>query len=127
MLDGFARIVYRGAIDDQHIQGKSKDTPDHNYLRDALACAGLRRQDRGAGDHGRRLLDRPRRLPSRSIHRELPSCAAPHPQVVAALDAKEKEHPVEVGKVSYSGEVAAILQNKCQNCHRPGQVGPFSC
>ena len=31
-----------------------------------------------------------------------------------------------MGKVSYSGEVAAILENKCQTCHRPGQVAPFS-
>src|SRR5262249_55698995 len=47
-------------------------------------------------------------------------------QVVAALNAAEKEHAIEVGKVSYSGEVAAILENKCQNCHRPVQVAPFS-
>ena len=39
VLDGFARISYRGAIDDQHIQGKSKDKPDQNYLRDALEFA----------------------------------------------------------------------------------------
>ena len=33
---------------------------------------------------------------------------------------------MNVGKVSYSGGVASIIQNKCQTCHRPGQVGPFS-
>jgi hypothetical protein len=31
----------------------------------------------------------------------------------------------EVGKVSYSEHVAPILQEKCESCHRPGQVGPF--
>jgi mono/diheme cytochrome c family protein len=27
---------------------------------------------------------------------------------------------------TYAGQVAAILQKNCQECHRPGQVGPFS-
>ena len=48
------------------------------------------------------------------------------PEVASALDARDKQHPVEVGKVSYAADVAAIIQNKCQTCHRPGQVGPFS-
>ncbi len=38
VLDGFARIRYRGAIDDQYQQGKGKDAPDHTYLRDALTA-----------------------------------------------------------------------------------------
>ncbi len=36
VLDGFGRIRYRGAIDDQYLQGKSKDHPEQMYLRDAL-------------------------------------------------------------------------------------------
>lgn len=28
--------------------------------------------------------------------------------------------------ITYHSHIAAILQNKCQSCHRPGQVGPFS-
>jgi mono/diheme cytochrome c family protein len=27
---------------------------------------------------------------------------------------------------TYTKDVAAIIQNNCQECHRPGQVGPFS-
>ena len=38
VLDGFARIRYRGAIDDQYVQGKAKDAPDRHYLRDALTA-----------------------------------------------------------------------------------------
>src|SRR5438128_2574058 len=30
------------------------------------------------------------------------------------------------GKVTYYRDVKPILQNRCQECHRPGQVGPFS-
>src|SRR5262245_13076623 len=28
--------------------------------------------------------------------------------------------------VTYSNQVVRILQNRCQACHRPGQIGPFS-
>ena len=38
----------------------------------------------------------------------------------------KEERAVEVGEVTYAGQVATILQNKCQSCHRPGQVAPFS-
>lgn len=30
------------------------------------------------------------------------------------------------GTVTFSRDVAPILQNKCQECHRPGQIGPMS-
>jgi peroxiredoxin len=30
------------------------------------------------------------------------------------------------GKVTYYRDVLPILQNSCQQCHRPGEVGPFS-
>jgi mono/diheme cytochrome c family protein len=30
------------------------------------------------------------------------------------------------GKVTYHRDVRPILQNHCQSCHRPGEVGPFS-
>ena len=45
---------------------------------------------------------------------------------MAALEEKEAKDPVEVGPVTYAADVARIVQEKCQSCHRPGQVGPFS-
>jgi peroxiredoxin len=30
------------------------------------------------------------------------------------------------GKVTYYRDALPILQNRCQSCHRPGEVGPFS-
>ena len=33
---------------------------------------------------------------------------------------------VSVAQVTYSEDVAPIIQKKCQSCHRPGQVGPFA-
>jgi mono/diheme cytochrome c family protein len=52
------------------------------------------------------------------------------PVAVARVEAVGCPLPVPPAKVehapTYSGEVAAILQANCQECHRPGQVGPFS-
>lgn len=36
------------------------------------------------------------------------------------------EKAEEVASVTYTEHVARIFQNKCQNCHRPNQVAPFS-
>jgi mono/diheme cytochrome c family protein len=33
---------------------------------------------------------------------------------------------VATGKVTYHRDVLPILQNRCQSCHRPGEVGPFA-
>jgi peroxiredoxin len=38
---------------------------------------------------------------------------------------REKETKA-VGKVTYTRDVLPILQENCQQCHRPGEVGPFS-
>jgi hypothetical protein len=36
------------------------------------------------------------------------------------------ENADEVEQVTYTEHVARIIQDKCQNCHRPNQVAPFS-
>jgi peroxiredoxin len=125
VLDGFARISYRGAIDDQHVQGKSKDAPDHNYLRDALSAlvSGGKVPTRATAVAGC-LIDRVAVKPIDPT--KTPKVRGAAPAVSARLSEQEREHPVQVGKVSFSGEVASILENKCQVCHRPGQVAPFS-
>ena len=55
VLDGFARIRYRGAIDDQYVQGKAKDKPQHTYLKDALESDPEEPADQGDRDARRRL------------------------------------------------------------------------
>ncbi len=36
-------------------------------------------------------------------------------------------HKVEANSdVTYSKQIARILQNHCVECHRPGQIGPFA-
>jgi peroxiredoxin len=34
--------------------------------------------------------------------------------------------PVADAKVTYSNQIARILQNRCVECHREGQIGPFA-
>lgn len=36
------------------------------------------------------------------------------------------EAPMKVGNVTYHRDVQPIIQKHCQECHRPGEVGPFS-
>ncbi len=49
--------------------------------------------------------------------------ATPH---VAAIGCPIPEAPAAVARPTYTKDVASILQKNCQECHRPGQVGPFS-
>ncbi|WP_406696947.1 cytochrome c [Singulisphaera sp. Ch08] len=69
---------------------------------------------------GRRTTNVPaqRSMGSRTRIRIVPA------QVISEL--KSTETRVTVGPVTYSSDVATILQEKCQSCHRPGQVAPFS-
>jgi peroxiredoxin len=125
VLDGFARIRYRGAIDDQHQQGKSKDAPDQQYLRDALTALVTDKEikTRATKVNGC-LIDRV--APKPGDVAKAAKLRAASPEVAEVLSGREKEHPVAIGKVSYASDVASLVQNKCQVCHRPGQVGPFS-
>jgi peroxiredoxin len=125
VLDGFARIRYRGAIDDQYVQGKGKDAPDHTYLRDALVSVlGNQTVKEPATKVAGCLIDRVELKPVAQA--KSPRIRSAAPEVANLLEAREKEHPIDVGKVTYAVNVAEIVQNKCQTCHRPGQVGPFS-
>jgi hypothetical protein len=44
---------------------------------------------------------------------------------VAALQEPSKTSPV-AGPVTFTKDVAPILQKSCQNCHHPGSIGPMS-
>src|SRR6202030_3285829 len=34
--------------------------------------------------------------------------------------------PVATGKITYTNQIARLFQRNCQECHRPGEIGPFS-
>jgi hypothetical protein len=48
------------------------------------------------------------------------------PAIVEAFASKSRTMSEKPDSVTYSSEIAAIIQNKCQTCHRPGQAGPFA-
>src|SRR5262249_31348808 len=49
---------------------------------------------------------------------------APTTEVSGCVIGRARDPPAE--GVTYTKQVARILQQRCQECHRPGQVAPFS-
>lgn len=129
VLDGRANLRYRGAIDDQYAIGKRKPAAGNSYLRDALdqVLAGKPVATPSTEVVGC-LLDRLEPKPAKL--NDLPRIRPPAPEIVAALEENEEKEEAsasaKVGQVTYAGQVAAVLRDRCQSCHRPGQVGPFS-
>ncbi len=126
VLDGFARVRYRGAIDDQYGQGgKVKPSPQKTYLRNALegVLTGKPIKPTATPVIGC-LLDRiePKPIASSTASR----IRTPSAEMNAAVEARDRDHPIQVGAVTYAKDVSRVIQNKCEGCHRPHQVGPFS-
>ena len=119
VLDEHREIRYHGAIDDQYARGAIRDEPSRAFLAEALdavlagravavaettvvACPIERVEPKRSGV-GLRRLD--------------PSLARLR---------RQRAKPVAVGEVTYARDVAPILRVKCEPCHRPGEVAPFS-
>src|SRR6266545_2480692 len=47
-------------------------------------------------------------------------------EAIGCFIPREEKAVVKAGTVTYHRDVLPILQNNCQLCHRPGEVGPFS-
>jgi hypothetical protein len=117
-------IRYRGAIDDQYGLGTRKDAPSRRYLADALdAILTGRKVVTPATPVFGCPLDRVQ--PKSALSRKTQRVRAAAGELAAAYDELEPPDPIEVGSVTYAADVASILQQKCQSCHRAGQVGPF--
>jgi len=97
VLDGERAVRYRGRIDDQHaIGGKSRPSPTQSEMRAAI-------DDLLAG---------------RSVE-------VPVTQAVGCLIGRVRT-PSASATVTYCKDVAPLLQDRCVECHRPGEIGPFS-
>lgn len=129
VLDGLAMVRYRGAIDDQYGQGTRKPAAEHHYLRDALKelLVGGRIEVKATPVVGC-LLDRVEPRPSRLMAAGNASRVRPAAtEIVSALKDQDEDEAAKAVKASasWAGEVAVIVQKRCQECHRPGEVGPF--
>jgi peroxiredoxin/mono/diheme cytochrome c family protein len=124
VLDAKGHLLYRGAIDDQYRTRARQAAPARSYLAEALDAVLAGRAVPVARTEvvGCPIEFAQPRLASNNVARV--SEAAP--QIIAIRDAQAEAAPVAVGTVTYADQVAPILQEKCQGCHRPGQVGPFS-
>src|SRR5262249_4232717 len=96
LLDADRVIRYQGRIDDQYGLNYRRAEPTRRDLKEAI---------------DELLVGRPVTTPQT----ETPGC-------VIAVTRK----PRVEGEVTYSKQVARIMQKNCQECHRPGEIGPFA-
>jgi peroxiredoxin/mono/diheme cytochrome c family protein len=96
VLDHERHIRYRGRIDDQYNVGVSRDRPTRRDLK--IAIDEL--------------------LTGKSV-------SQPVAEAVGCVIGRRIE-PDADSKVTYSNQIARIFQKHCVECHRPGEIGPFS-
>ncbi len=96
VLDRQRVVRYRGRIDDQYGVGVQRDAPRRRDLERAL-------DELLSGS----VVSVPRT--------EAPGC------IIGRIRAPEPD-----GQVTWSRQIAPIFQQHCQECHRPGQIAPFS-
>lgn len=96
VLDAKQSVRYQGRIDDQFTYGKQRPKAEHDYLGDTLTALLAGKE---------------------------PSIAKAEP-VGCLIGRKLKAD--ETAPVTYTSHIAKILNNNCVNCHRPGEIGPFS-
>jgi hypothetical protein len=97
LLDGERRIRYRGRIDDQYRIGGALPAPKSQSLRDALDLL---------------LAGEPVAVPETTVD----GCLITPAEPVAAPEVVP----------SYVREVAPLIRQHCQRCHRPGDAAPFT-
>lgn len=96
LLDAKHMIRYHGRIDDPYGVGYQREKPTRRDLKTAL---------------DELLADKP--------------ITTPTTEVSGCLSGRVKK-PRVPGEVTYAKQVSRILQKRCQECHRPGEMGPFS-
>jgi peroxiredoxin len=96
VLDADRKVRYYGRIDDQFTYGRQKNAAERHYLLEALDAL---------------LADKPIATPET----ESIGC-----HIGRVLEAKGDS------KVTYSKHISHILNKRCVECHRPGEIGPFS-
>jgi peroxiredoxin len=96
VLDAERRIRYQGRIDDQYGNFYQRPSPTRRDL--AIALDEI-------------LAGKPVTQPATTV---------------AGCYISRAIKPKGDGDITYSKQVARIIQNRCQDCHRPGRIGPMS-
>ncbi|TWT47518.1 redoxin domain-containing protein [Botrimarina hoheduenensis] len=96
VLDRRGLVRYRGRIDDQYAVGVLRDAPEQHYLRDAIDAL-LSGND--------------------------PPIASTE-SVGCLIGARKVPDPTR--GVTYTNQVARVLERHCVECHREGEIAPFA-
>ncbi|QDU94625.1 redoxin domain-containing protein [Lignipirellula cremea] len=96
LLDGQRRVRYWGRIDDQYGVGYARDNPQRQDLKEAI---------------DQLLAGKPITLPEA----EATGCH------IGRI-----RQPDPNAKVTYSQQISRLLQKRCVECHRPGEIAPFA-
>ncbi len=97
VFDSERKLRYRGRIDDQYGIGYTKDNPSTQELVDAMEAILA----------GKEII---------ASTTNAPGC----------LIGRSRSTPgSSESDVTYADQVSRILQNRCVNCHRPGEIGPM--
>ncbi len=95
VLDRDRTVCYQGRIDDQYVVGRQRSEPTRRDLAAAL---------------DELLEDKPVRV----AKTEAAGCH------IGRVPARR-----EGGEVTYSNQIARLLQQRCVECHRAGEIAPF--
>ena len=97
VLDEGFTVRYRGRVDDQHTPGVSRAKPTTHELKDAVESILAKEEIK-----------------------------TPWTATSGCLLTPEPAERKSTGTITWSNRVASIVQARCQECHRPGEAGPFS-
>jgi peroxiredoxin len=96
LLDRDRVVRYQGRIDDQYLVGIHRDKPAHEDLRQSI---------------DELLADK--------------TVSAPRTDPLGCIIGRARD-PNADSPVTYARDIAPILQARCVECHREGEIGPFS-
>lgn len=102
VLDAKGTLRYRGALDDQYGIGYTKDAPERTYLVDTVEALLSGKAPPVAAT-------------------EAPGCAVERFARVGEPAGKPGSP-----RSTFHRDVEPIFQKRCVECHRPGEIGPFS-
>jgi peroxiredoxin/mono/diheme cytochrome c family protein len=97
LLDSHGKILYHGRIDDQIGIGFKRPAPTRKDLVEAI---------------DEFLAGKP--------------VSVPATDVAGCLISRVEKKSAAAATVTYTNDVAAILERRCVECHRAGQIGPMS-
>ncbi len=100
VIDASNVVRYQGRVDDQYEPGRARSEPTQHDLRNAL--------DDVLEGHAVRLT---RTTAVGCLMTQLPA---------------SRGTPAEPTSLTFTRDIAPILNRRCVDCHRPGEIGPFS-